>query len=883
MSWRHVIVRRLRALVRRPALEREMEEELALHMDLAVEDRVRSGMPIERARASVLQEFGGTDGAREMYREARGTERLERLGRDIRYAVRSLRATPAFSVIVIGTLALGIGANSAIFSVVNGVLIRSLPYDEPDRLVMVWETDRNTGTLREAASIPDYFDFRERARMFAELAAFRVAPVNRTGDDAPERVWSARVSGEFLRTMGVTPILGRDFLPAEARPGGPPAVLVSARYWRAQLGGDPAIIGRSLRLDDSLFTVVGVLPATFRFPEEGVELWAIDQLTPTSGHRSRHGTGVVGRLASHASLPSAQREMEGIAQALEAEYPQWNVARGVHLESLEDVLVGSVRPALLILLAAVGVVLLISCLNAANLLLARRAARAREMAVRTALGAGRSRLVQQLVVESAIIAGAAALLGVGLAVTGVRALVASAPESLPRAADIAVNGPVLALTLGISAVVALVFGLLPAAGGRAVAPADALASATGRTASGSREHRRLRDALVIAEVAMAVVLVAGAGLLVRSFWELRSVDPGFEVENTLAMRYQLPPSRYPQQFSNFPDGWHRTIAFQRDLLEGVRAIPGVRNAALAFNDPLTAGFGNSFVIEGREAEAAQGQPEVPTRPVSAGYFATAGIPLLSGRVFTESDDIGSPLVLIINEAMASRFFPGENPLGKRLRFWGMTREIVGVVGNERFNGLSEEPAPAMYPPTAQAPMASGTLLVRTRAEPREMYPAIQAALWNVDPDIAPFDVETMSEVLAGSLAQERFLAMLLTAFAGLALFLALIGVYGVIAYSMTQRGREFGIRLALGATGGRVVGAVVAEGLRLGMIGSAIGLLFALGATRFVRSQLHGVSATDPLTIAGAVAVLIGVAVLGSLIPAWRAGAMPPGEVLRDA
>jgi predicted permease len=881
MSIRRIISRRLRSLFRRRMVESEMEDELALHFEMAVAEREAGGMSPRAARAEALREFRGQDGAREMYRDARGAAWIDRLVQDARYAVRTLLATPAFTLVIVATLALGIGANSAIFSVVHAVILRELPYAAPDRLVMVWETDRDSGTERESASVPDYFDFRERARSFEELAAFRLAPMNRTGDGAPQRVWSARVSGEFLHTMGITPMMGRDFVPAEMVAGGPPAVLVGERYWRSQLGGDPAVLGRTLRLDDSLFTIIGVLPARVRFPGEAVELWAIDQLTPASGPRFRHQTSVVGRLAPHASLESAQREMTAIAAELEAEYPQSNTSRGVYVEPLEDALLGNVRPALLLLLAAVGVVLLIACVNAANLLLARRAARAREIAVRTALGAGRSRLVQQLVVESAFLAGAAAVVGITLSVLGVRALLAIAPDSLPRAGEIAVSVPVLAVTLGISAVVAVVFGLLPAAGGGTVDPAEALATASGRTSSGSREHARLRGSLVIAEIAMAVVLVAGAGLLVRSFWALRAVEPGFETENTLAVRYQLPPSRYPQSFSNYPDGWTRTFTFQRELLDRVAAIPGVRRAALAFNDPLTAGFTNSFVIEGREAEAAEGQAEVPTRPVSASYFATAGIPLVRGRDFSESDDTRAPPVLLINEAMAAKYFPDRNPLGSRILFWGSAREIIGVVGNERFGGLAAEPPPAMYPPISQAPATMGTLLVRTAGDPRAILPAIRSAIWSIDPDLAPFDVTTMGEALDASLAQERFLALLLAGFAGLALVLALIGVYGVISYSVAQRGHEIGIRLALGATSRRVLRGVIGEGMRLAVLGSIIGTLLALGLARFVRSQLYGISATDPLTIAAAALLLVSIAVLGSAIPAWRAAGMAPGEVMR--
>ena len=878
-----VLRRRLVALVRRDSMGQDMDDELSLHFDLAVEEKISQGMSPERARAEILREFGGRDGAVEAYRDAGGTQPLERLLRDVRYAWRTFRATPVFTLIVVGTLALGIGANSAIFSVVNGVLLRALPYAEPERLVMVWETDRDSGTEREGASVPDYFDFRQRARSFDHLAAFQVTPMNRTGASEPERVSAARVSAEFLATMGSAPLLGRNFLEAEVMPGGPPALLVSERYWRSQLGGDPRALGQSLRLDDSLFTIVGVLPMAFRFPEESVDLWVADQLTPESGPRYRHQITVVGRLAAGTSLEAAQREMDAIASALEAEYPETNAARGVNLEPLEEALFGPVRPALLLLLAAVGVVLIIACVNAANLLLARRAARTRELAVRTALGAGRSRLVQQLLVESALIAAAAAVVGIALAFAGVRGLLAVAPAAIPRVNDIAVDGTVLAVTLGISAVVAIVFGLLPVAGGQRVAPADALKSSPGRTGSGSREHRRLRATLVVTEIALAVVLVVGAGLIVRSFWALRSVEPGFAPENMLSLRYQLPPSRYPQSFADYPAGWARIFSFQRELLEQVEAIPGVRSAAIAFNDPLSAGFTNSFVIEGRDQSAAAGQPEVPTRPASANYFSTAGIPLLQGRSFTSSDDAGAPPVVIINAAMARQFFANENPLGQRLRFWGISREIIGVVGNERFAGLANEPAPAMYPPLAQAPATTGTLLVRTVGDPRAVLGSVRAAIRSIDRDVAPFGITTMGDALDASVAQERFLAFLLTAFAALALVLALVGVYGVVSYSVAQRGREIGIRLALGASSQLVLRSIVGEGLRLAVAGCAIGIIGALAAARLVRSQLFGVSANDPLTIAAAVATMAAVAVAASLIPAIRASTLPPAEVLRDS
>jgi Acidobacterial duplicated orphan permease len=853
-----------------------------MHFDMAVADGMRRGLSSEQAMAETRRYFGGVEQVKEAYRDARGVRVIEELIRDLRYGFRALKRAPGFSIVVLLTLTLGIGANSAIFSVVRGVLLRALPYADPERLVMVWETDRDSGTRSEAASIPDYFDFLSRARSFSSIAAFAVQPLNYVpAEGAPERLSAALVTGNFLPSLGVSTTLGRGFTDAEDRPGGARAVVVSDRFWRTRLGSAREVLGRTLRLDDVSYEIVGVVPRTMQFPEADVDLWIPWQLTPESGPRSNHGVSVVGRMRPGVTPGAAQQEMTSLAAQLEREYPRDNAARGVRLEPLEETLLGPVRPALRILLSAVALVLLVACVNVANLMLARLTARGREVAVRSALGATGVRLTRQFVVESLILTLAASAFALILAPLTLRALLAIAPSSLPRLDEVRLDGAVLAVTLGIAVAVAMIFGILPAitARGWGISSSDHLRG--GQRGGTSPRQQRVRGALVMSEMALALVLLVGAALLMQSFWRLRRVDPGWTSTNVLRVQFQLPRTRYPQSFADYPHGWSRIIDFERELVAQTSALPGVRSVAIASNDPLDAGFTNGFVIEGREGEARSGQAELATRPVSANYFATLGVPLLQGRAFQSSDDANASPVVLINQATAHKYFPTESPIGHRLRFWGTWRTIVGVVGNERFAGLAAEAPPAMYPPIMQAPMSSASLLVRTEGDPQQLVGGVRGVFGQLDRAIAPFGIATMDNVLDDSIAQQRFTMQLLAGFAALALGLALVGVYGVVSYGVARRTHEMGVRMALGATRRDVVRHVLRDGSRLALFGALLGLLGALAATRLLATQLYGVKASDPLTFVFAAAAIVVVALVGSYVPARRASRIAPVAALQ--
>ena len=874
--------RRLRALLHRDVLEAEMHDELRMHFDMAVAAGMRRGLSSQQATAETHRHFGGVEQVKESYRDARGVRVIEELVRDLRYGLRALKRAPGFSFVVLLTLTLGIGANSAIFSVVRGVLLRALPYASPERLVMVWETDRDSGTRSESASIPDYFDFVARARSFSSLAGFSVQPLNYVpSEGAPERLSAALVTGNFLPALGVSTALGRAFTNAEDRPGGARAVIVSDRFWRTRLGGARDALGRTLRLDDVSYEVVGVAPRSVQFPTAEVDLWIPIQLTPESGARSNHGLSVVGRMRPGVTLAGAQQEMTSLAAQLERENPNDNKARGVRLEPLEETLLGPVRPALRILLGAVALVLLVACVNVANLMLARLTARGREVAVRSALGASGLRLTRQFVIESLILTLAASALALVLAPLTLRALLAIAPASLPRLNEVRLDGAVLAVTLGIAVAVAMAFGILPAltARGWGISLNDHLRG--GARGGASPRQQRVRGVLVMSEMALALVLLVGAALLMQSFWRLRRVDPGWTSTNVLRVQFQLPSTRYPQSYADYPRSWSRISDFERELVTQTAALPGVRSAAIASNDPLDAGFTNSFVIEGRESEARNGQAELATRPVSANYFATLGVPVLKGRAFQSSDDANAAPVVLINEAAAHKYFPTDSPIGHRLRFWGTWRTIVGVVGNERFAGLAADAPPAMYPPITQAPMSSASLLVRTEGDPVQVVGAVRDIFRQLDGEIAPYGIATMNDVIDGSIAQRRFTMQLLTGFAALALALALVGVYGVVSYGVARRTHEMGVRMALGATHRDVVRHVLRDGSRLAVFGAVAGILGALAATRLLSTQLYGIRASDPLTLVTAAVAIVIVALVGSYVPARRAARIAPVTALQ--
>ncbi|HEX7088585.1 MAG TPA: ABC transporter permease [Longimicrobiales bacterium] len=811
-------------------------------------------------------------------------------GQDVRYALRALRRSPSFSAVAVLTLALGIGANTAIFSVVDAVLLEPLPYAEAERLVMVWEYDRVSGTEREPASIPDYFDLRERSRAFEELAAFTwaygglVAP---EGD--PARVKVGAATEELLPMLGVRPVVGRLFTPAEHEPGAPRVAILDEGLWRSRFGSDPAVLGRTIELDGEPYAVVGVAPSGIAVPigvpvtnapltPEGTDVWLPFRITPASGERSRHDVLVLGRLRPGATLEAAQADVATVARQLEAEYPRSNHGRGVRVEPLREAAFANVERTLLILLGAVGLVLLVACANVANLLLARSAVRAREVAVRAALGAGPRRLLRLFLAESLVLTLLAGGIGAAIAAWGAGPLIALAPPGLPRLGDVGVDARVLAFTLAVSLAAAVAFGLVPMFQARSTDLQAALARG-GRSGTEGRRGSRFRDALVVAEVALSVVLVIGAGLLIRSLRALRGVDPGFRAERVVKLEFRLPTTRYPQDFARYPS-WPEVQRFYAALLERARAVPGVRAAALAAHHPLAQGFTNSFVIEGHEPEAGS-QPEIPVRPVTPGYFATLGIPLLRGRPLTDRDGPDAPAVLLINDAAAKRYFPGVDPIGKRIRFWGVSREIVGVVGNERFHGLAAEAPPAVYPPLQQTPTGSASLLAQGAADPARLVSALRAVIRELDPQLPVHGITVLDDALSASLARERFATTLLSLFAALAMTLAVIGVYGVLGYAVAQRTRELGIRLALGASPRGVVGLIVRRGMTLALGGIGLGVAAGLAASRLLAGQLFRVTPADPATYAAAAVAAATASLAACWLPARRATAISPADALR--
>jgi putative ABC transport system permease protein len=817
---------------------------------------------------------------------------------DLRLALRLLLKHPGFAIVTIITLALGIGANTAIFSVVDGVLLRPAPVGDIERLVMVWETDRKTGTTREPASVPDFLDFQVRSRSFQTLAALVAGEVNfvpPTGE--PVRLAALRVSNQLLPMLGIQPLAGRAFSSAEDVPKGPDVALISRSLKERAFGRDANVIGKALRLDERPYTIVGVMgdAADFgmrqilgsaaysrgyadRGESVAVDVWLPLQPDPKTLPRATHPILVLGRLAPAATAASAQLEMTRITADLERAYPV-NDGRGAFIEPLEAVVFGPVRPALFVLLGAVGLVLLVACVNVANLLLARGSGRMREVAVRTALGAGGRRLARQFLTESIVLTLVASVLGIALAVLGLRVLIAIAPPDVPRLTAVSLDLRVLAVALGVSGLVSLLFGMVPLLQAAHVDPQSTLKGDDSRSATTGRARSRLRSGLVIVELALAVVLAVGAALLVKSFWRLYQVDSGFTASGVLKAEYQLPATRYEPAFRRWPDV-AEIHAFNDALIRWAAALPGVESVAIAGHHPLDPGFTNSFAVVGREAEA-EAWPEISIRGVTSGYFRTVGLQLVRGRLLQDSDTTTATPVTLINEAAARRFFEGRDPLGAQIRFWGTARTIVGVVANERIQGLAQPPPIAAYIPLPQAPSTTGVLLVRTTGDPAALTSSVRGVIRDVDPALAVFGVEPFERTVSRSVSQRRFTMLLLVLFAALALLLAAIGIHGVLSYGVAQRTREIGIRMALGAERSRVLRLVVGEGLALALMGLGIGFIAALGLTRLLATLLFGVTPTDAATFASVALGLFIVACLSSYLPARRAAGVDPSIALR--
>ena len=823
-----------------------------------------------------------------------GRSLIEDLRNDFVVTLRALRRSPQFTAAAILTLALGIGASSAIVSVVDAVLLRPSPFEEPERLVMVWETDRASETSHEPASWPDVLDLRERSRTLSAVGSMTAASATLTGDGEPERISALRVTPNLPEMLGVHPVRGRSFEAGEGTEGGPGFALLSEDFWRQRFAADPTVLGSAIVVDGRPVTVVGVLPADadlgvrqvhakadYSEPLAGpeVQVWLAMVPSVESTPRQTHPFLTLGRLAPGASLRSAQGELAGIMADLERAYPE-NAERGVHLEPYDLVTFGPVRPALLVLLAAVAMVLLVACVNVANLMLARSTMRSRELAVRRALGAGWGRIARHFLVESVVLTGLGAAGALALAFGGLRLLVALAPGDIPRLGAAAIDLRVLAFTAAVAVGTAAVFGLAPLARSRRLDLQGELKAHAGQAGTTGRETRRFRAALVVAEVALAVALVIGAGVLLRSFWALSGVDPGFRTANVTKLEYQLPETRYPVDYSRWPN-LPAINGFHAELLRQVRALPAVESAAIASRHPLDPGFTNSFVVVGREAEA-KDWPEIRCRFVTPGYLETMGLPLVAGRDLAEGDVAGRPPVALINRAAAERYFAARDPLGQQIRFWGTPWRIVGVIGDERFLGLAEEPEPAVYAPLFQAPQQSGVLLVRTAGGPLPLAGPVRRILHGLDPQLALYGVEPLEATVAESIARPRFTALLLALFGAVAILLALIGVHGVLSYTVAQRAPEVAVRMALGASRRSVLALVVLDGARLTALGTAIGLAVAFAGARLLSSLVFGVAPRDTLTFAAVAAGVMAMATAASWLPARRAAAADPSVTLRS-
>jgi len=872
--------RRLVSFIKRSRFEGDLDDELRFHVEMRARDNMASGMSDDEARYAARKAFGNLALVREETREMWGLTWLERLGQDVRYGLRVLAKNRGFTAVAVVALALGIGANTAIFSVVNTVLLRRLPYRDPDRLVWITQFIPAQGNTLVFDS--DYFAWLRQNQVFDGMAAYRRPDFTLTGAGDPERVEAAWVTASFFSLLGVEPMLGRGFVAEEDRPGGPQVCVLSHELWQRRFGSDSSIVGKSVTLDGKSYTVLGVMPARFEFVSNfKPALYVPFDLRETAGvapGELHMFPWVIARLRPGITIERAQSDLAVISRGLQAGYKggyaKMMAGARPQVMSLHDRKVGNVQPALLILLGAVGFVLLIVCANVANLQLARAVTRQREMAIRTALGAGRWRLARQLFTECLLLALFGGGAGVALAAWGVSALRTLGPADIPHLADVGLDYRVLLFTALVSIATGMLFGLVPVFTAAKTDPNESLKEGGLRLASG-RGGQLLRGGLTIAELALALVLLTGSGLLIRSFVRLTTIDPGFDAHHVLTARIGLPENHYlkPEQ----------QRAFFQNLVERVRGLPGVSSADAVVALPLMGYMmAAGFDIEGRPP-----RPEVNTvaqiNIAGPAYFHTMGIPLISGRFFTPQDTADAPKVVILNQACVRKFFPAASPIGKRIQIAG-TKEwatIVGVTGDVRQTGLASLPEPEILEPYLQVPYGDMAVVVRTATDPLSLVPALRSQVQSIDRNLPVFEVSTMDQYLAEEVATRRFNMLLLGGFAGLALVLAVVGIYGVTAYSVAQRTHEVGIRIALGATGREVLQLMLARSIALTLAGLAIGLAGALALTRFLSSLLYVVRPTDLPTFIAVSIVLAAAALAASYLPARRATRVDPMVALR--
>lgn len=803
---------------------------------------------------------------------------METLWNDLRYGTRMLLRTPAFTIVAILTLGLGIGANTAIFSVVNTLLIKPLPLPDSERLVST--IGMNKQGRRQFISFPDFQDFQKQTQLFEGFSAWVPQSVNLTGQVEPQRVRGGFVSDNFFQVLGVEPALGRGFRAGEDTPGAELVCVLQYETWQKLFGGDPGLLGKSLTLNNRPYTVVGVMPQGFKFPADEIELWMPHHSWPVfAANYQQRAAGLVapfGKLKKGVTLAQGRAELETIASRLAQQYPEAGEARRIFIEPLRDYVVSPVRDMALVLMGAVGFVLLIACANVANLMLARAAARQKEVATRAALGAARARIVRQMLTETGLLWVAGGLLGFAIGRGALSALMQAAPGPLPGGLQPALDATVMGFAFGVTILTGILFGMIPAL--RFSHPNLSETLKEGGRAGESTTKTRLRGALVVAQVSLTLVMLVGAGLMIRSFQKLTQVDVGFRTDHLLTLEYRLPQNKYPEGAQQ----WE----FHRRVVERVRALPGVRAASVIRAVPFGGNGSNAnFEIPGKPPASPEDRPRVLLNFADTYYFETMGIPLLRGRTFTEQDGSATQPVLVINKRMADRYWPGEDPVGRTVHFPDsqrpITATVIGVVGDVRHYSLDDPDRMQAYAVQTQQPHIFNSLVVRTEGDPSQMVQAVRSAIWSVDPEQPMWKIYTMDFMVNRSVGQPRFLMQLMIVYAGLALLLAAVGLYGVMAYSVTQRTREIGVRMALGAQGRDVMRMVLRRGLLLTGVGVAVGIAGALALGKSVNTLLFGVQASDPVTFVAVACVLAAVALLASYIPARRATRVDPLIALR--
>jgi len=861
-------------LFRRSQEERELDEEMRFHLAEEAQLRMDRGEGRDSALRSARRDFGNATLAREVTRDMWGWSSLERAAQDVRFAARMLRKNAVFTAVAVTALTLGIGATTAMFSVVYSVLLKPLGFPEPEHVVMVWE--RQPGGRNNVVQTHNFLDWRDRNHSFSKIAAYIGVPANLSGEGEPVQVPALQVSAGFFEILGVAPVMGRTIQPADDEAGAPAVAMLSNGLWQRRFGGRPEVLGQKVLVHGSPCEIIGVMPAGFAVPSVAADLYTPLQLDLAHNPRGRNYR-TVARLKPGVSLAAAQADMEAVAAQLSVERPDDNYHWSATVVPLLEQTVGASRATLLVLLGAVGFVLLIACANVANLLLMRGSARRREMTVRVALGAGRWRLLHQLIIESLMLSVTGGLMGFALAWCGVPAIVSSLPAGypLPRSGEIAVDERVLGFTLALSVASGLMFGIVPAWQVNRSRMSDALRQGGRGQTAGSRT---VRNALVISEIALAVLLVIGAGLMLRSFVLLENTDPGFRAEHVLTFKMLLLPSKYT-------DAQRRAAAINQ-MLDRVRALPLVSSAGSIHVLPMGGGnSGTGYYRLDRPAPPLGGGTGGEISIISDRYFQTMGIPLLAGRDFDSRDRLGSPAVAILNKSAAQEIYADESPIGKRMNvFWSGDREVevVGVVADIRHDALSVEPSPTMFLPNAQRPNSLNALVIQAKGDPSSMVTAVKEQIHAVDPDQGYLEVRTMEQLTAQSIAGPKVQAALMGIFGLVALVLACVGIYAVVSYGVEQRTREMGIRLALGAAPRSILRMVLREGFVLAAAGIGSGLVAASALTRYLSTLLYTIRPTDPAVYSAVSAILVIAALAGCYFPARRATHVDPAVVLRE-